>query len=73
MDSVFYVKLGKRVKELRIEKHLTQEQLAEKASIHPKFVGKIERALNKPSVDTLLKISKALDIKLEELFSFDYN
>lgn len=70
MNENFYKNLGKKIKELRAEKNLTQDKLAELAGIHPKFTGKIERAEKKPSLDTIIKISKALNIEVKELFDF---
>ncbi len=64
----FYKNLGKRIKQLREERHLTQEKLAELAGISLDYLGKIEISLNRPGLITLLKISKALDISMEELF-----
>ena len=64
----FYKNLGKRIKRLREERHLTQEKLAELAGISLDYLGKIEIRINRPGLITLLKISKALDISMEELF-----
>lgn len=71
MKDTFYVKLGLRIKELRLEKGLSQEKFAEKANIHPKFIGKIERAEKKPSLDTIQKIAASLDVPVYELFILD--
>lgn len=64
----FYINLGKKIKILREQKHLTQEKLAEKAGISLDYLGKIEVNINKPGLTALLKISQALDISMEELF-----
>jgi len=64
------VKLGQRVRQLRVAKNLSQEQLAEKADLHPTFIGKIERAEINPSVITLEKIAQAFNIPLSQLLSF---
>jgi transcriptional regulator with XRE-family HTH domain len=69
--KIFYKKLGKRIKYLREEKGITQEQLAEKVGLSLDFIGKIEVAISKPSVDTLIKIIKALDVEPFEIFKFD--
>jgi len=70
MNKVLYNKLGRRIKQLRAEQGLTQEELAELAGINAKFEGRIERALNKPSLDTIFKIAKALKVEPVELFKF---
>lgn len=65
--------LGKRLKELRINRNLTQEQLAEKTGLSVTFVGLIERGINIPSVKTCNKIARALGVSLDELFYFQSN
>ena len=42
----FYIKIGKRIKILREQKHLTQEKLAEAAGISLDYLGKIEVCIN---------------------------
>ena len=64
----FYKHLGKRIKILREEKHLTQEKLAEKAGISLDYLGKVEVNINRPGLKTLLKLARALEISMEELF-----
>lgn len=62
---------GKRVRELRLEKGLTQEQLAEKLGVSENYVGMIERAERNTSLEKVFKIAKALEIRTSELFNFD--
>lgn len=64
----FYVKLGKRIKELREEKGYSQQILAEKADISIDYLGKIEVNINNPGLKSLFKIVRALDISFEEFF-----
>ena len=71
MNKVWYNKLGRRIKHIRTERGLTQEELAEIVGINAKFEGRIERALNKPSLDTVFKIAKSLNVEPVELFKFD--
>jgi transcriptional regulator with XRE-family HTH domain len=47
-----------------------QEKLAEKADVHPTYIGKIERGDMNPSVVFLEKIAKAFNISLPELLAF---
>ena len=63
--------LGLNLKKYRLEKGLTQENLAEKVGIHPTYVGKLESGKNNPSIKMLYKITRTLEIKLPELFDFD--
>ena len=67
----FYKNLGQKIKELRTKRNLTQDELAEKAGIHNKYQGKIERAEKRPSVETLFKLAKALEVRVSDFFDFD--
>ncbi|HEU5125136.1 MAG TPA: helix-turn-helix transcriptional regulator [Verrucomicrobiae bacterium] len=59
--------LGESIRAKRIEAGLTQEQLAEKADLARNYIGNVERAEYKITVETLAKIAKALDVKLADL------
>jgi transcriptional regulator with XRE-family HTH domain len=56
-----------------IEKKLgvTLEALAEKSGMTKSYLSKVERGLNTPSIAAALKLAKALNVKVEELFSED--
>lgn len=62
--------LGARIKEIRKNKGLSQEQLAENVGIDPKHLSRIEVGKNYPSINTLEKIADSLDIEIKELFEF---
>ena len=64
-------KIGIRIAELRKDKGLTQEKLAEITHLNRTFVGYIEKGDRNPTNETLNKIAKALDVSLSELFKFD--
>ncbi len=64
---MLYEKIGRRIREKRIQAHLTQEQLASQADISLSFLGHIERGTRKLSVDTLYKIATALHCSADEL------
>ena len=57
-----------RVKELRKEKNMTQEQLAIKAGISRKYLSNIERHGAVPSVEVAFKISDGLEIDIDKVF-----
>ncbi len=71
MNMGIYKKLGKNIKKRRQELCYTQQELADKIGKGLNFVGKIEIAYSKPSLDTVIEIAKALDVKLKDLFDFD--
>ncbi|MCD7813356.1 MAG: helix-turn-helix domain-containing protein [Lachnospiraceae bacterium] len=62
------VKIGNRIRLARRENKLTQEKLAELADVTPHYVYEIEHGLKAMSLDTLEKISLALDLSLDYLF-----
>lgn len=60
--------VGRRLKRLREYYRLTQMQMAERADIDYKYYGKIERNESVPTVSTIEKICKGLDISLVQFF-----
>lgn len=65
-----YRAIGRRIRALRQERALTQEQLAEKAGISLPFLGHIERGTRKLSIETLYKLMDALECTPEEILGF---
>ena len=59
--------LGEAVRGKRKQAELSQERLAEKASLSTVFISRIERGVESPSVDNLLKIAKALGVQVRDL------
>jgi transcriptional regulator with XRE-family HTH domain len=70
MDNI-RIKFGKRLKTLRHQANLTQEQLAEATDISVDFLSLIERGINAPSFGNLEKLAKVLGMSVQELFRFD--
>lgn len=70
MNEDFYVKLGKNIKQRRKQIGLSQQALADKLDISLNFVGKIEVAFSRPSLDTLIKIADGLDLSVSDLCKF---
>jgi len=60
-------RLGARIKALRKSRGLSQEQLAEKTGITPKYLSRLEVGQQNPSIETLAKLTEALDVELWEL------
>lgn len=63
---------GKRLKELRTAKMLTQETVAELIDIQPENYSRLENGLSFPKPENLMKISKVLDVEIAELFQFSH-
>lgn len=60
--------IAKNIKHFRLQKRLSQEQLALQAGIDRTYVSGLERGVRNPSVDLLDKIAKVLSIKTVQLF-----
>lgn len=58
---------GAKVKKLRLEKGMSQEQVAMEAGIERSYMGAIERGERNPSYDKILSIAKAIKVKPSEL------
>ncbi len=65
------VLLGRRIAKLRTKRHLTQEALAEMVERSPNHISKLEIATTNPSFDLLVKIARALNVEMHELFRFE--
>jgi transcriptional regulator with XRE-family HTH domain len=61
--------VGRRVRELRHARDLTQEQLGERAGLSYKFIGEVERGIGNPTLDTLASVAAALDVEVVDLVS----
>ena len=64
--------LGKRIRNLRRIKDLSQEKLAEKANVSSKYLGEIERGKANLTIDITEKISIALDVEISVLFDYQH-
>ncbi len=59
---------GQRVQELRKERNLSQEQLADLAGVHRTYIGMIERAKKNITLCNIERIAKALKLSIKDLF-----
>jgi len=58
---------GKKIKEIRLKKEMSQADVAKILGVHPTYISGIERGLRNPSLLTMEKISKALNVSIGEL------
>ena len=61
-------RLANRLKERRAELGLTQAELAERVGVTRKTVNTVENGVFTPSVTLAIKLAKALDVSVEQLF-----
>jgi transcriptional regulator with XRE-family HTH domain len=70
LDDVNFLRdLGFRIRERRISRGLTQEQLGEQCNLHRTFIGSVERGERNLSILNLRLIARILRIPLPDLFS----
>ena len=63
------IKFGDKVREIRKENGLSQEQLSFKADLHRTYIGMIERAEKNITLVNIEKIANALNVNIKELFN----
>ena len=68
-DSNILILFGNRIRDLRNKRNLSQEQLAEIAGLHRTYIGMIERAEKNVTLINIEKLSKALNVEIELLFT----
>ncbi|MFN7141104.1 MAG: helix-turn-helix domain-containing protein [Limisphaerales bacterium] len=59
--------IGEAIRHHRKRIGMTQEKLAEKADLHPVYIGEVERGEEAASVEALIRIAKALRVRLKDL------
>jgi transcriptional regulator with XRE-family HTH domain len=59
--------VGQQIRAYRKEAGLTQEKLAEKAGLSYKYLGEVERGVVNVSLDSLMRLAKALKVKVADL------
>lgn len=71
MDNGIKKLIGRRIKEIRLSKNITQQQLAEMIDIDQRSMSAIECGTNFPTKN-LLKIANSLGVELKELFDYEH-
>ncbi len=67
MNKNIVLNFGKRVRELRQEQKLSQEELADKIGIHRTYIGSIERGEKSVSIITIEKVAKVFNLSISKL------
>ncbi len=67
LKDKFSKHLSKRLKEVRRNERLTQQELSERAGLHLTYVGQLELGKYHPTVFVIWKIAKALKVSIDEL------
>ena len=69
MKKDILIKFGKKVREERLKRKLSQEKFADIVGVHRTYIGMIERAEKNITLENIEKIAKALKIKIADLFT----
>ncbi len=62
------ISVGKRLRHYRTSAGYSQEKLAERAGLHPTYIGQVERGEKNLTIESLEKITRALDIPMASVF-----
>ena len=60
-----------KIKEIRIEKGLTQKELSKLSGVSESYIGDLERNEKIPSIITICKLANALEVDIKELFAYE--
>lgn len=71
-EKISYL-IGIRIHDFRVQRKMSQEELALASDIHPAYLGRLERGEKCPTLDTLYKVSQGLKIPLPELLDISAN
>lgn len=63
-------KFGKRIKQLRQDLDITQEELAYRCNLHRTYISSVELGKRNISIKNIAKIADALNVEIIELFKF---
>ena len=64
------IQFGKKIRELRLKKNWSQEELGFETDLDRTYISGIERGERNPSLKNIGKLSKALNVSLSKLFAF---
>ena len=68
-NKYILIRFGKKVREERLKKGLSQEDLASKAGVHRTYIGMIERGEKNITLINIKKVAIALDLQINQLLN----
>lgn len=71
LNQVLIEEFGKRIRQLRTERNLSQEQLAELTGFHRTYIGMVERGERNISLSNIGVFAKAFGLSASQLLHFD--
>ena len=72
MKDSIQIQVGKRIQKIRIEKNISQQDLAAKCNFEKSNMSRLEAGRANATLSTLETVSRALGIEIVELFKFNY-
>lgn len=72
MKDLDFCRIGKKIRDIRIEKRLTQEYIANMADVNTSHISNIENNRVKISLPTLVHVCNALDTTVDHILSEEY-
>lgn len=66
-DKKILTQFGLQIRQLRQDKSVSQEELADMAGVHRTYIGMIERGEKNVTMVTLLRLSEALNVPIDQL------
>jgi len=73
MKELDFAQIGKKIKEIRLSKSLTQEALANATNVNVSHISNIERNRVKVSLQLLVQICNALNVTVDQILENEYN
>jgi transcriptional regulator with XRE-family HTH domain len=70
LEDLLQIKVGKRIQQIRIEKKLSQQDLAAKCNFEKSNMSRLEAGRINPTLSTLEKVANALKVTLAEIVTF---
>ena len=70
--SLNYTHIGLRIREIRTLKHISQAELAEEIDMSVSYISHVETAMKKASLETLVRISNAFGITIDQSLEGDH-
>lgn len=71
MNKEFQKEFGNKLRELRLKKGLTQEELSFESNVSRSHIGMIEQGKRDISLSAIFRLSRALEIDISTIFEFD--
>jgi transcriptional regulator with XRE-family HTH domain len=73
LENLLQIKVGKRIQQIRIEKNISQQDLAARCNFEKSNMSRLEAGRANATLSTLEIVSKALEVDVVELFKFENN